>query len=249
VNARKEKAKRWMKFAVILVAIPFGIKILFAPFHSDVADRVIKPLIAFIVWAPIVGGLAYLAGWLFGKNEATQHSLPDPRYQQSLQSSASLPIASAGRPAGFWKRFMAFVIDQIVLLLGAYILIKIFGEALITEDMAFEMARDRAMRDVYLKGFEAMGMLMFFVVSWLYYVVMESSRVQATLGKLALELKVTDLNGARIGLGRANGRFFSKVLSNMTLGVGYVMIAFTAKKQGLHDLIAGTLVVERDAAQ
>jgi uncharacterized RDD family membrane protein YckC len=60
---------------------------------------------------------------------------------------------------------------------------------------------------------------------------------------MLLGLKVTDLNGHRISVGRAAGRWFSKIISAMILAIGYIMVGFTEKKQGLHDMIAGTLVV------
>jgi len=60
-------------------------------------------------------------------------------------------------------------------------------------------------------------------------------------------LKVTDENGERIGFGKANVRYWSKFLSFLILYVGFVMVAFTEKKQGLHDKIAGTLVVKVNA--
>ena len=72
---------------------------------------------------------------------------------------------------------------------------------------------------------------------------MESSHLQATLGKMALSLQVTDLEGRRITFAKATGRFFAKYLSVLTLGIGYLMAAFTERKQALHDIIAGTLVV------
>jgi uncharacterized RDD family membrane protein YckC len=74
---------------------------------------------------------------------------------------------------------------------------------------------------------------------------MESSKYQSTLGKAVLGIKVTDLKGNRISFGRASGRFFAKIISSLTLGVGYIMIAFTEKKQGLHDMIAECLVVKK----
>ena len=77
---------------------------------------------------------------------------------------------------------------------------------------------------------------------WLYRAGMESSRFQGTLGKLAVQIKVTGLDGNRISLERATGRHFAKVLSAIALGVGYLMVGFTARKQGLHDRLAGTLV-------
>jgi uncharacterized RDD family membrane protein YckC len=81
-----------------------------------------------------------------------------------------------------------------------------------------------------------------FVLNWLYFAVLESSSMQGTLGKKALGMIVTDLDGAPIGFGRATGRYFAKILSALIMMIGFVMVAFTARKQGLHDLIAGTLV-------
>jgi uncharacterized RDD family membrane protein YckC len=78
--------------------------------------------------------------------------------------------------------------------------------------------------------------------SWLYEAFMESSSYQATLGKMIFGMKVTDLSGNRISFERATGRHFAKWLSTMILGIGYIMVGFTERKQGLHDLLAGTLV-------
>ena len=82
---------------------------------------------------------------------------------------------------------------------------------------------------------------LFFCASWIYEAVMESSSRQATLGKMAMGLKVTDEQGRRISFARATGRYFSKIISSFFL-IGYIMVGFTARKQGLHDMIAGTLV-------
>ncbi|MFZ0796507.1 MAG: RDD family protein [Terriglobales bacterium] len=78
--------------------------------------------------------------------------------------------------------------------------------------------------------------------SWLYEAFMESSSYQATLGKMIFGMKVTDLNGNRISFERATGRHFAKWLSGLVLCVGYIMVGLTERKQGLHDLLAGTLV-------
>jgi uncharacterized RDD family membrane protein YckC len=87
------------------------------------------------------------------------------------------------------------------------------------------------------------------VVWWLYSALMESSAKQATLGKMALGIRVTDLDGNRIGFGKATGRHFAKILSALILGIGFLMAAFTEKKQALHDILAGTLVVLGPASQ
>ena len=78
---------------------------------------------------------------------------------------------------------------------------------------------------------------------WLYFALMESSPWQATLGKKAFRLRVTDLEGHRINLGRATLRHLGKILSGLTLFLGYVMAGFTVRKQALHDILAGCLVV------
>ena len=80
---------------------------------------------------------------------------------------------------------------------------------------------------------------------WLYYALMESSRFQGTLGKMAVQIKVTDLEGNRVSFGRATGRYFGKLVSALVLFIGYIMVAFTEKKQGLHDIMAGCLVVRK----
>jgi uncharacterized RDD family membrane protein YckC len=75
---------------------------------------------------------------------------------------------------------------------------------------------------------------------------MESSERQATFGKSVMSLRVTNYEGQRISFGHATGRFFAKIVSGMVpLAIGYIMAAFTEKKQALHDLIAGTLVLKK----
>jgi uncharacterized RDD family membrane protein YckC len=84
------------------------------------------------------------------------------------------------------------------------------------------------------------------VASWLYFALMESSARQATVGKIALGLYVTDLQGRRLSFGRATGRFFAKIITGLVpLFIGYIMAGFTARKQALHDMIAGCLVLKK----
>jgi len=88
--------------------------------------------------------------------------------------------------------------------------------------------------------------LILFVLSWIYHAWMESSEYQATLGKMALGLTVTDLMDQRLTFGRASGRFFARIVSNLIpLEIGYIMAGFTEKKQALHDMIAGCLVLRK----
>ncbi|MCQ8893052.1 MAG: RDD family protein [Methanolinea sp.] len=80
------------------------------------------------------------------------------------------------------------------------------------------------------------------IVPWLYFAYLESSRNQATLGKMVMRLAVTDMKGNRITFARGTLRFFSLFLSVLTLGIGFLIPAFTRTKQGLHDIVAGTLI-------
>ena len=94
---------------------------------------------------------------------------------------------------------------------------------------------------VHLVSFIIVGTL-WMLGSWVYESLMESASKQATLGKMVLGLKVTDMEGRRISFSRATGRHFAKIISGMIFAVGYIMAGFTQRKQALHDMIAGTLV-------
>jgi uncharacterized RDD family membrane protein YckC len=89
----------------------------------------------------------------------------------------------------------------------------------------------------------AIGVLLW----WLYFALLESSRLQATLGKLALAIKVITLDGGRIGFWRATLRTIAKYLSAAILMIGFIMAGLTRRKQALHDYIAGTLVIDAKA--
>lgn len=86
--------------------------------------------------------------------------------------------------------------------------------------------------------------LLLFVIAWLYFALMESSKYQATLGKKLMKIKVVDLNGERISFSKATGRFFGKLLSRLLLGLGFLMMLFTKKRQCLHDKMTATVVIK-----
>jgi uncharacterized RDD family membrane protein YckC len=89
--------------------------------------------------------------------------------------------------------------------------------------------------------------LLAITLGWLYYALMESSRYQATLGKVLMGLLVTDLKGNRVSFLRATVRYLAKWLSILTLLLGFLMAAFTTRRQALHDIVAGCLIVSRHA--
>jgi uncharacterized RDD family membrane protein YckC len=145
------------------------------------------------------------------------------------------PVSATGY-GGFWIRVVAAIIDAIILRVVAAPVGMIFGGLGLAGMMS-------GVPHIALHLFGG-GVIFILLVfgSWLYEAFMESSSYQATLGKMIFGLKVTDLNGNRISFERATGRHFAKWLSAMILFIGYIMVGFTERKQGLHDLLAGTLV-------
>lgn len=147
--------------------------------------------------------------------------------------------------AGFWWRFLAAIIDGIIVsIVQKIIILPFLGIIGIT---VFSMNQN-GMTDeesVFLM-LAAMGPMISIsiVISWLYYALMESSKLRGTLGKMALNIRVTDMAGNRISFARATGRHFGKILSSMIFMIGYIMAGFTEKKQALHDMVAGCLVVK-----
>jgi len=143
--------------------------------------------------------------------------------------AAAVPVADGALVfAGFWTRVAAYIVDYVILVVAIVIL------AMATRAAA---RSDAATASITL--------LLYLAVPWLYTALFESGPSQATPGKLALQVKVTDLQGRRIGFGRATARYFAEWITGLTFGVGYAMTAFTSKRQALHDKIAETVVVKR----
>jgi uncharacterized RDD family membrane protein YckC len=159
--------------------------------------------------------------------------------------------------ANFWARFAAVLLDAVVLyiptsIVSAVIFANFGGYAAIAKLAAINSAADEAQTAEAMSQFIAailpaylLSLAITILAMWLYNALMESSAKQATLGKMALGIVVVDLSGKRISFARATGRFFSKFLISSILLIGYILAAFSEKKQALHDLIAGTLVVNR----
>jgi uncharacterized RDD family membrane protein YckC len=153
--------------------------------------------------------------------------------------------------AGFWIRCAAYLIDGIILtgvltIASMIVILPIsFVLAAAKNAGADSSAGQVSPGTVVLIFFaEAVFYFVVFLAIWLYFAVLESSRWQATLGKRLLGLRVIGMNGTRIGFGRATGRFFGKWISGVILYIGFIMAGFTERKQALHDMLAGTLVVK-----
>lgn len=160
--------------------------------------------------------------------------------------SHSVPIlsSSASRYGGFWMRFLALIIDRIIVgIVTVPFFMFIMKDVVINAMRNGDREPDPALV-VSMVGHAFMLALASLAVAWLYEAYLLSSDRQATVGKMAVGLKVTDLNGQRISFARATGRFFAKIVSGMTLLIGFIMAAFTERKQALHDMIAGTIVLK-----
>jgi uncharacterized RDD family membrane protein YckC len=137
------------------------------------------------------------------------------------------------RYAGFWIRVVAYIIDGFIL-----------STIMILIGTIWSLGSDGDTIDVITTVAQSsMVVFISFFLNWFYYAILESSEYQATLGKKLLGLQVTDEFGRRMSFGRATGRYFSKFISSLILGIGYIMAAFTDRKQALHDKLASTLVI------
>ncbi|MEW5835221.1 MAG: RDD family protein [Pseudomonadota bacterium] len=158
--------------------------------------------------------------------------------------------------AGFWKRFLAWIIDYIILMVPSGI---ILAQTSLADSMTKLFAASvsggdtqQAMAD-YVQAVHAArpAMLVVVAIGFIYYTVMESSSLQATLGKLAVGMRVTDMEGQRLSIGRSAGRNAVRLL-NIVTGIipfiAYLAVAWTQRKQGLHDLLAKALVLNGRAS-
>ena len=193
-----------------------------------------------MVWTKDLGEWVELTGFqeLTGRNlrnpkgrQASGMYSNNSNYKYNERIGLQVDIAKA-EYGGFWIRFAALFIDTII----TYILGGIIGFF-----VGLFMAID---------GFGEYEIILFAscvgsVLHWFYYCLFECSEKRATWGKMACGLIVVDYEGKRISFGRASGRYFSKIISSFIFGIGFLMCAFTEKKQCLHDMIACCLIIKK----
>lgn len=163
---------------------------------------------------------------------------PSPYAPPQAQVASSSRVVTDGHIvyAGFWKRVAASIIDNFLLGIVGGVIGGMLGFAI---GMGAGL-EDSPVLDVMINLFSiALGALYF---GW-----MHSSEQQASLGKMAVGIKVVRTSGERISFARGIGRHFATILSAIILGIGYLMAAFTDRKQALHDMICDTLVVDKHA--
>ncbi len=163
---------------------------------------------------------------------------------------AGLAVSRGFTYAGFWLRVVASLIDGVIMgLAGGILFVPLFfltGLGAQIDSLAERHGRPDPAFFVSLIGIILVFAIVSVLIQWLYHAYLESGEHQATWGKQALGLYVTDLMGNPVTFGRASGRFFAKIVTGMIpLGIGYIMAGFTERKQALHDMIASCLVLRR----
>jgi len=156
--------------------------------------------------------------------------------------------------AGLGRRLIAFIVDIILILLFDLVAATVLGLIRGIQNSYFYFVQHVPADQLTTEGtmgamlgsiIAAYGILLI-VIPWLYYAGFESSRSQATPGKLLMRIVVTDLNGNKPTFARVTLRHFAKFLSTLIIFIGFLMIGLTKKRQGLHDTIAGCLVLLQD---
>ena len=151
--------------------------------------------------------------------------------------------------AGFWLRFVAYIIDAVILSVAEFFLII---PALGYLGMNFALLEKNQWEgieaELLIPALISAGSgiyLSAFLISWLYFALFESGPRQGTIGKMAVGIEVTDMEGNRINFAKASLRYFGKIISSAILMIGYIMAGLTERKQALHDIIANALVVRK----
>jgi len=170
--------------------------------------------------------------------------------QVSYADPAGLVVSRGFTYAGFWLRVVAALIDGVIMSIAlCVLLVPLFlltGFEARIDGMVQRHGQPDPAIIVGLIGMILVFAVVSVLIQWLYHAYLESGEKQATWGKQALGLYVTDLMGNPITFGRASGRFFAKIVTGMIpLGIGYIMAGFTERKQALHDMIASCLVLRR----
>jgi len=163
---------------------------------------------------------------------------PPPSWSGQQQVATVAPL---GPPAGFWIRFVAYIVDAFVLTLAAGLIggvivgliVAMGGWAGDVSELAIDLS-------------VVFGVLAFVVIGWLYEALLTSGRYGATIGKQAVGVRIVRADGAQLSFGRASARYFCKALVTpmIPFAIGYLMAAFTSGKRALHDIMADTFVIK-----
>jgi len=159
--------------------------------------------------------------------------------------------SDVGIYAGLGRRIVAFIVDLILILLLDAVTVAVLGLFRGVQNLYFFVVQHASVDSLTTEGTSAALFgsiiaaygIVIIVIPWLYYAGFESSRSQATPGKLLMRIVVTDLDGNKPSFARVTLRHFAKFISTLIIFLGFLMIGLTSKRQGLHDKIAGCLVL------
>ena len=174
------------------------------------------------------GFMALIGFGILAVGSLIQYQIQKMKFQSSSTLSESNTEDSSYHYAGFWNRFVALLTDIVVL-----------SPVILVFQLGLPLSGNPA-SDYLIAKYASI------IPVWLYFAFMESSSYQATLGKRLMGLCVVTVDGNRITFGRATGRYFGRFLSAIPMGIGFLMAAFTRRKQALHDMLATCLVIKRD---
>lgn len=141
--------------------------------------------------------------------------------------------------SGFWKRFLAYLIDSLILAV-VYIPIA-FVSGVIQVILSLNLGEESVLGVAVVTSIIAT--IIYVAISIAYMILMPASKLQGTVGKSFVGIKIVDEDGGRISLGRSVLRYLGMIVSGLALYIGYIMIAFHPQKRALHDIIAKTYVV------
>jgi uncharacterized RDD family membrane protein YckC len=163
-------------------------------------------------------------------------------------------VTDASVYAGLGRRIVAFIVDFILILLFDAVAVAVLGLFRGLQNLYFFAVQHAPVESITTEGTSAAlfgsiiasyGVILI-VIPWLYYAGFESSKSQATPGKLLMRIVVTDLDGNKASFARVTLRHFAKIISTLIIFLGFLMIGLTRKRQGLHDKIAGCLVLVQE---
>lgn len=183
-------------------------------------------------WAPDGTALCKLCGLVL-LTDFSGPRPPEPGLSHAAAPAAPrVPEAPAASYSGFWRRLMALLLDSVLLFFPAAIVRVLLGQPVIQDPMESGSGSPLA------TGIEL-------AIDATYAVAMVTSRARATLGMQAMEIQLVTVNGERVGVARATLRWFAQLLDILTLGIGYLIMFFNRRRQTLHDLVSGTVVVHQ----
>ena len=167
---------------------------------------------------------------------------PPPAWHD--RQPVAVAVGAIGPPAGFWIRFVAFLIDGLILMVMMSVIIGIGGAvAAVGLRLDRQKSEDEYAILIIIGGL--LAVVVAIAIGWLYEALMTSGRHGATFGKRALGLRIVRADGAPLSFGRATGRHFLKAMITpmVPFAVGYLLAAFTNGKRALHDFMADTFVI------